>query len=69
MPVRSDSMNKKEPKNNQTIQMQGYLLTTQRHLLLGLIPDAEGYIDAKELYQRARTRHESIGPATVGAGR
>lgn len=58
-------MMKKEPNNNQTIQMQGHFLTTQRRLLLELIQDAEGHIDAKELYQRARDRDESIGPATV----
>ena len=57
-------MMKKEP-NNQSIQMQGHFLTAQRRLLLELIRDAEGHLDAKELYQRARARDESIGPATV----
>jgi len=56
---------KKEPNNNQTIQMHGHFLTAQRRLLLELIRDAEGHLDAKELYQRARARDESIGPATV----
>jgi len=56
---------KKELNNTQTNQMQGHFLTTQRCLLLELIRDAEGHIDAKELYQRARARDESIGPATV----
>ena len=56
---------KKEPNNNQTIQIQGHFLTTQRRLLLKLIRDAEGHLDAKELYQRARARDESIGSATV----
>jgi Fur family ferric uptake transcriptional regulator len=55
---------KKEP-NNQTIQMEGHFLTTQRRLLLELIRDAEGHLDAKELYQRARATDKSIGPATV----
>jgi len=55
---------KKEP-NNQTNQMQGHFLTTQRRLLLELIRDVEGHIDAKELYQRARARDETIGWATV----
>ena len=58
-------MMKKEPNNNQTTQMQGHFLTTQRRLLLELIRDTEGHLDAKELYQRARTRDESIGSATV----
>jgi Fur family ferric uptake transcriptional regulator len=55
---------KKELKD-QTNQMQGHFLTTQRRLLLELIRDVEGHIDAKELYQRARARDESIGWATV----
>ena len=55
---------KEELKNN-TNQMQGHFLTTQRRLLLELMRDAEGHIDAKELYQRARAKDESIGWATV----
>jgi len=58
-------MMKKESNNNQTIQMQGHFLTAQRRLLLELIRNAERHLDAKELYQRARARDESIGPATV----
>jgi len=56
---------KKELNNSQTIQMQGHFQTAQRRLLLELIRDSEGHLDAKELYQRARARDESIGPATV----
>jgi len=56
---------KKELNNTKTIQMQGHFLTTQRRLLLELIRDAAGHLDAKELYQRARARDESIGSATV----
>ena len=48
-------MTKKDYKN-QTIQMQGHFLTKQRRLLLDLIRDAEGHIDAKD---------DSIGAATV----
>ena len=40
-------------------------MTSQRRLLLELLRDAEGHIDAKELYRRASARDESIGPATV----
>ena len=58
-------MMEKGLNNSQTIQMQGHFLTTQRRLLLELIRDSEGHLDAKELYQRARARDESIGPATV----
>jgi Fur family ferric uptake transcriptional regulator len=54
-----------ELNNRQTSQMQGHPLTTQRRLLLELIRDAEGHLDAKELYHRASVRDESISPATV----
>jgi Fur family ferric uptake transcriptional regulator len=57
-------MVRKKP-NNQTNQMQGRFLTTQRRLLLELLHDAEGHIDAKELYRRASAKDESIGSATV----
>jgi Fur family ferric uptake transcriptional regulator len=55
---------KKEPEN-QAIQMQGHFLTAQRRLLLEVLRNARGHLDAKELYQRARARNKSIGPATV----
>jgi len=58
-------MIKKEHNNEQTTQMKGHFLTNQRRLLLELIRDNEGHLDAKELYQRARARDESIGSATV----
>jgi Fur family ferric uptake transcriptional regulator len=45
--------------------IQGHPLTNQRRLLLDLLRDAEGHIDAKELYRRAGARDESISPATV----
>ena len=45
--------------------IQGHPLTNQRCLLLELLRDAEGHIDAKELYRHASTRDESISPATV----
>ena len=43
----------------------GYPLTAQRRLLLRLIRDAGGHIDAKELYRRAISSDESISLATV----
>ena len=45
--------------------IQGYPLTTQRRLLLELLGEANGHIDAKELYRRASSKDESISPATV----
>ena len=40
-------------------------LTVQRRLLLELLREADGHIDAKELYRRASAKDESISPATV----
>ena len=45
--------------------IHGHSMTAQRRLLLELLRDAEGHIDAKELYRRANGRDDSIGPATV----
>ncbi len=45
--------------------IQGHPLTAQRRLLLELLRDAEGHIDAKALYRRASAKDESISPATV----
>ena len=50
---------------NQYNQMQGYPMTSQRRLLLELIRQADGHLDAKELYRRASARDESISPATI----
>jgi Fur family ferric uptake transcriptional regulator len=45
--------------------IQGHPLTEQRRLLMELLRDAQGHIDAKELYRRASAKDESISPATV----
>ena len=47
------------------IKMKGHPVTAQRQLLLKLIRDAHGHIDAKELYRRASSKNKSVGPATV----
>ena len=52
-------LNRKRPN------MQEHPLTAQRRLLLELIRNADGHIDAKELYRRASSKNESISPATV----
>jgi Fe2+ or Zn2+ uptake regulation protein len=36
--------------------IHGHSMTAQRRLLLELLRDAEGHIDAKELYRRASAR-------------
>lgn len=48
--------------------MDGRLLTTQRRLLLNLVRDAGGHIDARELYRRASSQDERISLATVYRG-
>ena len=45
--------------------IQGHPLTNQRRLLLELLRDTEGHVDAKELYRRASVKDEFISPATV----
>ena len=45
--------------------IQGHSWTSQRRLLLELLRDAGGLIDAKELYRRASIKDESISLATV----
>jgi Fur family ferric uptake transcriptional regulator len=49
----------------QDTPIRGHPLTNQRRLLLDLLRDAEGHIDAKELYRRASARGESISQATI----
>ncbi len=50
---------------NRRSEIAGYPLTVQRRLLLQLIRNASGHIDAKELYRRASSKDESISLATV----
>jgi len=45
--------------------LQNHPLTSQRCVLLEILSNAEGHIDAKELYRRASKKDESICPATV----
>jgi Fe2+ or Zn2+ uptake regulation protein len=53
---------------NTSREIEGHLLTIQRQLLLNLLRDAGGHIDAKELYRRAISQDESISLATVYRG-
>jgi Fur family ferric uptake transcriptional regulator len=48
-----------------TTSFQEYNLTTQRRLLLEVLQEAQGPIDAKELYQLASTKDQHISWATV----
>ena len=53
---------------NSDSEIDGHPLTVQRQLLLTLIRNAGGHIDAKELYRRASSQDESISLATVYRG-
>jgi len=50
---------------NSSNEIEGHPLTIQRRLLLNLVHDAGGHIDARELYRRANSQDESISLATV----
>ena len=45
--------------------MQGHHQTKQRRLLMDLISETKGHIDAKELYRLAAAKDSAISPATV----
>ncbi|TRZ48693.1 MAG: transcriptional repressor [Dehalococcoidia bacterium] len=55
-------------RNNAPGEIVGHPVTAQRRLLLDLIREVGGYIDAKEIYRRASSRDESISLATVYRG-
>ncbi len=50
---------------NYNKEMQGHPHTKQRQLLLDLIRETGGHVDAKELFRRASEKDSSISPATV----
>ena len=56
---------KREYNVTGALQEKGHFITTQRRLLLDLLYEAEGHIDAKELYRRAIEKDTSISQATV----
>jgi Fe2+ or Zn2+ uptake regulation protein len=50
---------------NNSLQKPVYSQTRQRHLLLEIIREAGGHVDAKELFRRASDKDQSISSATV----
>jgi Fur family transcriptional regulator, ferric uptake regulator len=52
-------------RTNRNKHMRTQPDTSQRRLLLSIIKEAEGHLDAKELYRRASERDASISLATV----
>lgn len=52
-------------RNINEIGRTGYSKTRQRQLLLDIIREVNGHIDAKDLFRRALERDRFISPATV----
>lgn len=52
----------------QSSEIEGHPLTIQRRLLLDLVRNAGGHIDAKGLYRRASNQDKRISLATVYRG-
>ena len=50
---------------NQSAKLPSYPPTRQRDLLMDIIRQSEGHIDAKELYRMASARDDTISTATV----
>jgi Fe2+ or Zn2+ uptake regulation protein len=50
---------------NPALELKERPLTTQRRLLLDILREAEGHLDAKELFQRAIDKDPRISLATV----
>jgi Fur family ferric uptake transcriptional regulator len=44
---------------------RGHLITSQRKLILDILKEADGHLDAKELYRKASERDPNISMATV----
>lgn len=51
-------------RNNDS-EMKGYPQTRQRQLVLDIIHEADGHLDAKEIFRLAAGKDSSISPATV----
>ncbi|MBU1749341.1 MAG: transcriptional repressor [Chloroflexi bacterium] len=49
----------------QLLREAGLRVTPQRALLLEILRDSEGHLDADEIYRRARHRHPRISLSTV----
>ena len=50
---------------NPALELKERPLTTQRRLLLDILREAEGHLDARELFQRAIDKDPRISLATV----
>ncbi len=51
--------------HNNSLEIKDRPVTAQRQLLIDILADAEGHLDAKELYRRAIERDRNISLATV----
>jgi Fe2+ or Zn2+ uptake regulation protein len=54
------------PKNAMdAIRSAGHRVTRQRQVVLDILDQNQGHLDAEALYERARARDENIGIATI----
>jgi len=51
--------------SHRVLKMPGLRVTNQRALLLGLIREGKGHLDADELYRRAREKQPRLSLSTV----
>ncbi len=58
-------MNSSQKKNHRALKITGMRATNQRALLLELIRQGEGHLDADELYRRAREKQHQLSLSTV----
>ena len=58
-------MNKVQEGNREFLNTAGLRSTSQRTLILGIIRNGQGHLDADEVYRRARTKQSRISLSTV----
>lgn len=51
--------------NRKTLNLTGVRVTNQRALILGIIRQAEGHLDADEVYRQARQKYPRLSLSTV----
>ena len=52
-------------ENSKRIKQQGYRLTPQRQMILGVLQEANGHCTPEEVYQRVQTKSSAINRTTV----
>ena len=60
-----DTKNNSLEHTKQTLNVPGLRITSQRSLILDVIRQGQGHLDADEVYRRARQRHPRLSLSTV----